>query len=461
MKIYNSVLIDKNDKVIKEDSFEYEGLLAQCSSGGGQTSTSDMPSYIKNMHSIFLGNPADYAGSAGNYTRPTYSIVDAYNFAVTQNPYTDRSAKYFSPFDTPVASSLSPTISETSPLGYIQAASALFAGVVDDLDYTLDWKANVTTVIDNLVNSSLFPSAINLYNEVAATLTDVTSRAVNRAVAMKSSTHTSAKSHLDSILDQAVYEMKKVLDNAGTSALAAAQAAIADSLVTDAITAYDTAQVGTHLRAVGRFAGGMADMNAVLGNSAFIIGLALEEQSHQDAVNKFSADLKLTMFQDTYKSYLNNLMDLIGKNLSGYTSIMNSHMDAIKTAFAGYMDVWGGAYLANKKGRDLASIQSLDLLAKMQSNQLLGDQAKAEVETKANSMWIIAGKEFAEARYATLEADAKWDLDCYQYIANVLGSAGGATAATKMPGVSGAQSALSAALSGTGILGALAGYFSK
>lgn len=64
------------------------------------------------------------------------------------------------------------------------------------------------------------------------------------------------------------------------------------SLVTAAVDAYETQQISTNMRAVNRFTGGMADINAVNG-SAFVIGLALIENQLQADVGQFQAQLKL------------------------------------------------------------------------------------------------------------------------------------------------------------------------
>ena len=56
MKIYNWVVVSMSTgEIIEEDSFEYEGEVAQCGSGGGTTKTESKPlpldPYLKKLYS--------------------------------------------------------------------------------------------------------------------------------------------------------------------------------------------------------------------------------------------------------------------------------------------------------------------------------------------------------------------------------------------------------------------------
>lgn len=69
----------KTMEVIEEDSFEYEGPIAQCKGGGGASGAVDFPDYMKTAHSDWLDDSgADSIES---------SMVDIMNAALGDSPF--------------------------------------------------------------------------------------------------------------------------------------------------------------------------------------------------------------------------------------------------------------------------------------------------------------------------------------------------------------------------------------
>jgi len=144
---------------------------------------------------------------------------------------------------------------------------------------------------------------------------------------------------------------------------------------------------------IPRFERGMQDINAVM-SSAFVIGRALIEENHDRQVAKYSADLHMKAFSD----------------------------DAIRV------------------------IQLKLEYQKMASSVI------AEIYR----MKIVAKKEQTDTDMNIDDKDAKWDLEVFQYGANLLASIGGGTVNPSKPGPSQVQSAIGGGLSGAAA-GAMAG----
>jgi hypothetical protein len=165
-----------------------------------------------------------------------------------------------------------------------------------------------------------------------------------------------------------------------------------DSRIDDAVDEY-AADLDARMisEVLPRFERGMQDINAV-SSSAFVIGRALIEQNQDRQVAKYSADLHMKAFSD----------------------------DAIK-------------------------VIGLKL-----EYQRLATSTLAEIYR----IKIVAKKEEADLNMEIDEKDAKWDLEVFQYGANLLASIGGGTVGTQKPST--AQSVLGGALSGAAA-GAMAG----
>jgi len=83
MKIYKKVEIDiSTGKIISEDSFEYEGKLAEAKGGGGASGTVDFPEYMKLVHHDWLNNEGtDVIGASHSVTAIIEAGIAASPFA--------------------------------------------------------------------------------------------------------------------------------------------------------------------------------------------------------------------------------------------------------------------------------------------------------------------------------------------------------------------------------------------
>lgn len=156
--------------------------------------------------------------------------------------------------------------------------------------------------------------------------------------------------------------------------------------IDDSVTEY-AADLDARLIAevLPRFEAGMRDINAVV-SSAFVIGRALIEENQDRQVAKYSADLHMKAFSD----------------------------DAIKVI---------GLKLEYQK-------------------------AVSQMLAEAYRIKIVAKKEETDTNIKLDEEDALWDLEVFQYGANLLASIGGAVVKPSTEQSSTAQSMIGGALSG-------------
>jgi len=159
-----------------------------------------------------------------------------------------------------------------------------------------------------------------------------------------------------------------------------------ESRIDDAVTEF-AADLDARLtnEVIPRFERGMQDINAVV-SSAFVIGRALIEEGQDRQVAKYSADLHMKAFSD----------------------------DAIR-------------------------VIQLKLEYQKVATSIIAELYRLK---------IVAKKEQTDTDMNIDDKDAKWDLEVFQYGANLLAGIGGGTGNTSKPGPSQAQSAIGGALSG-------------
>ena len=210
--------------------------------------------------------------------------------------------------------------------------------------------------------------------------------------------------------------------------IAAVIAAIDASVITTSYINEDVAEYAEVLddqvesQTLPRFEAGMSDINAVI-SSSFTLGRAVIEGFRNRDVAKHASGLRLQL------SAQRNDM-----TVKSTASVLYMLMERVK---------FEGMYA-----------------------QLMSD---------AKRIRVIAQKEQVDQDLAIAEADARWDLEVFQYGANVLAGIGGGTTQTAPAGMSKGQSALSGAAAGAAmgaqsgtwmgvgigaVVGGVAGYMS-
>ncbi len=272
-----------------------------------------------------------------------------------------------------------------------------------------------------------------------------------------------------------------VLDDAKTKR----DAMFSDSEMANKVDAYEDDTLPTYQREVARFAGGMADINAV-NSSAYMIGLSLLARRRVQDVNKFRADLRVeyekesmrfiqsiaTLRGDIEKGKSNiygNLLGLharISKEFMETTSELASDIDFKKAdterrmrdafedrkvSFITKALVSMVEMLLNQtKLRVMATNSGISEMMKYQLTKVDMSKALASLTYEFNRLKIVASQEYLDR---SLDLDIKntlWDMNVYQYGTNVL-SGIGAGGQIMPERISAGQSALAGALSGASL----------
>lgn len=193
--------------------------------------------------------------------------------------------------------------------------------------------------------------------------------------------------------------------------------------ITDATIVADVAAFADQLddeidiKVLPKFRRGMQDINAVV-SSAFPIGEAIIEAFRDRDVAKYNTALRLDALKE------NKQIDTINAQL---------HQD-IKSLRVG------------------ATQQMLQLMVQ----RLSWEENYARMFIEANRIKIVAKKEENDQNDIIDEHDAKWDLEVFQYGANVMAAiSGGTSGAGRIP--SRVQSAIGGALSGAAAGAMIAG----
>jgi len=298
-----------------------------------------------------------------------------------------------------------------------------------------------------------------------------------------------------------------------TNSITLADANIADSVIDDLLTAFETSGDAAFLRGVGRFASGMSEIGAV-NSSAFLLGLSIMESDRQNDLNKFRAEVKLRVFEKSIDSYLTlfqssvqNLSALyiqgVTETLSAYKLLVPTHIQGILALIPQYLQTYLQEFAETMTTQRSNTVQGTQLMITQGqeylntfSNTLAGhldSQIKDRLENKqayhqamlleadsalrfesfqidAYRAWIEEYLNYTNNRYTTMQDykerrlefyknETLWNFDLLARVANIMAAgAGGVNADDKTTpfqrGVAGlAAGAVSGATLGSSIGG--------
>lgn len=230
---------------------------------------------------------------------------------------------------------------------------------------------------------------------------------------------------IDTIVSSAVTDSGTEL----TAAINAAVDAINDDVIQGVINTHAERAEYQRTRSLRRFNATMADVNAVQ-SSAFILGQAMIEAEHLREVQQMDADLT----QQTYAASLDAHITLYREQLRAELQ----------------------ASIQEKMTRDKLMAASMQTMVNMLQGRVSMQQAAAQLRAEIDRIAIVAQREYEASETDLNVGFATWDLEVWQYGANLLSSPNGS--ASMIPkGKSQAQTALGGALKGAAIGGASGG----
>jgi len=215
---------------------------------------------------------------------------------------------------------------------------------------------------------------------------------------------TDAATTIDTIREGVVGDINSLMN----SALTQLEVMLTAAPVKDMIAEYQRNAETAHLRSVSRYAGGMAEINAVQ-SSAYLIGMALMEAEHVQSVDQFSAQLSLQLYNTIMSQYFATHGRYTQEELGTFVDRFNNH---VRTEGARLVqnDALKGQMI-NKGAMDIASIAF---------SQIDHDRLAATVQADMSRTKIIAKNEELKQGVLYDAEDWLWDLKVYQYGSNVL-----------------------------------------
>ena len=198
------------------------------------------------------------------------------------------------------------------------------------------------------------------------TMEDAVVNAKSRALAdsadVETALRTNVKTAMADIMEGAAPEVAPLIQaslqdalggaqTAVSMAIAAAEEIIESAPIAKAVATYRRRALSEHLRSVNRFAGGMADINAV-NSSAFIIGMALRESDFEDKILDYQAGLETQLYSSAFPVYIDTFKGVMSSYLETYKaqqahmiSIANNSTSAITGVFVSSLTQYIESYM--------------------------------------------------------------------------------------------------------------------
>ena len=220
--------------------------------------------------------------------------------------------------------------------------------------------------------------------------------------------------------------------------LVVADRAVADATeITDAAILLDVAAMANTLddeitiKVLPRFRRGMQDINAVV-SSAFPIGESIIEGFRDRDVAKHDSALRVAAAIKNAEVRISNMTKETQVGLANLSKDLDIGKINLLTE-AEYKKL----YLDGTS-------QILNLLI----NRVNWEDGYVKMFVEANRISIVALKEQTDSNHTIDELDAKWDLEVFQFGANVMAASAGGTSSPGIKGPSKMQSVLGGAMSG-------------
>lgn len=369
-----------------------------------------------------------------------------------------------------------------------KATAALTQAAVDALAQTADVTADGAGEADVLI-----PQAAAITDAEAQDSIELAETVADGLVPAMETIVSAEATDMFEAAEEAVSALFPTMENAVSNetedlineAIVVATTAVSNEIVTSMVAAYEARALTQHLRAVNRFAGGMADINAV-NSSAFVIGMALKEVEFSRDVDDFQTKTESDLYNKAFDGFLavgkaniNAYMgaigyfaQLTGTNVSAYMDTVNTFADLTKS----YMAQWVGImntrvglyrdalleygreyteYIAEHMRGTMATRQFLQddvkVIAGLHNDELERHHAVSSLAAEINRIYIVAK---AEEYASNLEYDTKsanWDMELFQMGGNLVSAYSGGNI-----GIAGKPSRTQSTLGG-GLAGAAAG----
>jgi hypothetical protein len=346
--------------------------MGKSGGGGGSAGKVDYPIWLTSAWKEIWG----FTGDTSNDF--TYSMIATLNAAMDAgggNPYGSATA-----FDPDAA--FSPT--SGSPLDKMQDGYDTYQTLVTALDETADWDTIIADAVSKIDDNMTWA-------DINTAIVDIVTAALSTGASAASGAATAAAD---------------VINNAAILA---------------AITAFESANLPKHLRAVSRIAAGYSDINSVAG-SAYVWAMAAAEFEFSKESSDFGAKLNLEAYNSSFRAYVEAFVGKLRSHMSSRINYDSVRMNSI--------------------------IQSVGDMLQQLRLKIQAQRDGTSLQAEVSRISLVALKEYDDKQLEIDTADARWDLNVMAQAGNFIASLSGAAAGTVTPQPSPIQSALGGAMSG-------------
>lgn len=436
MKIYEKIVIDMGSgETISEISYNYNGSLALCGSSGGGGGSSGKVSYAQFMEDrleIMLDACIVDTDTARAGNSPFFAAA-AYNPSTPLAAMNTSNVAFNALIDALITSVDAPSVLMTDMTTALSEISAILGSIVP----TTSWaslatqaKTTIESLYDPTTQLTTMNTAICAFNTVVDAL--------------------NSEGDWASAVAQAKTTVDALIDDTYINAEVASFAEVVDDQV-DNIT-------------IPKFQRGMQDINAVQ-SSSYVLGEALIYGMRDRDVAKYQSELRMKAVFQRNEMIMKGSSEII-HSLLQRVEFEKKVTDAVLTYNSKHIDT---KIDINKMIVAAASVMTeillkqseyelryTDLAVKTGNIMLQFSLSQADLKKMAlhynleyNRMFIAATKDKEDRDIQFDELDARWDLEMWQYSANVLASiAGGVAISPSGNRPSQTQSAIGGALSG-------------
>lgn len=285
--------------------------------------------------------------------------------------------------------------------------------------------------------------------DISTTVASIVSSAISDAGLAVTSAREATALDVETSIWDARSKASAATASAINSAISAAMAMIESAPVASMIVQFGQRAEVAHLKTLNRFAGGMAEINAVQG-SAFLFGMALLEAEHTEKVDEFIAQLSLRIYESVVPTYLATELGFSREQLGLEVAFSTDQLQVFRERALTEIRAQVGLTAQVRRGRDAFFIQAVNDLAGMLSQQVAGKGSVASLSVEANRLKFTALSERDKQDLLYDVEEWLWQVKVFQYGSNVLsGIATGGQVLPERP--SQMSTTLGGAFSGAGI----------
>jgi len=284
-----------------------------------------------------------------------------------------------------------------------------------------DWKLFLDEAEEN--KSTIFPED-DISDDIHTAATGIVAKCLSTANTTAASLVSEATTDTDEEFNLAIAAAGNAAAMACLNTVASSLSAMQTQLVQDEVDAYGESSMDTFNQGVNRFAGQMADVNAIMG-SAFVIGISVLEAQRASDIRKFEADLKIRLYETGMRVYSQLYNSLLTLRSETFRFLTAQQFALLQATFQGHLQT----HIQSRMQTYEHKAAFLNNAVANMTNSLLGkvklDYASTSLKEQIGRLKIAAEGTQSDKDLQIAVRDSSWDLDVHR--TGAILSSGGAS----------------------------------